>query len=66
MNFCKDCRHFLEIEPSIPICCHPDSPRDKVWGIHASCITLRESRYPGFKYPTCGPDGEWFEQKQEA
>ena len=65
MKFCKNCKYFVVIEPSIPICVHPKSQRDKVWGTHAPCIAMREHPYlMGIDH--CGPDAKWFESNDET
>lgn len=68
MKFCKECKYFeyVATELSIPLCIHPKSDRDKVWGVHAPCISMRERPYVGLNVDRCGPDAEWYEKNEEG
>lgn len=64
--FCIDCRHYIDAEnPDERAshqrlhCQHPKAIRDAVTGLGGLCYLIR------WNEASCGPDGEWFEAKQE-
>jgi|APCry1669189070_1035195.scaffolds.fasta_scaffold356387_1 hypothetical protein len=69
MEFCKDCKHFLQrevrvdydtnidFEKQVDRCNSPNLPLDPVWGIRYP-IRAKDCRLDGYY---CGKDAKWFE-----
>lgn len=65
--FCVDCRHCIDADNPDERsqmqhrlrCQNPKAIRDAVTGLGGPCHLIRWNEH------NCGPDGEWFEAKQE-
>lgn len=61
-RFCRDCKHFNGMSPYPPLCVHPDSYQDPVFGSHSTCSLMRSDSC--LITPRCGAEGRWFEPNE--
>lgn len=66
MKLCVDCKYSFRYDnpPSIVYCKHPNNGIDPVEGkVKSTLAVTGRAKQLFHSYPSCGPDGNWYEEK---
>lgn len=63
MKFCRDCKHFCNMPMTVPLCTHPSSYQEPVYGYRSTCMLMRSG--DALVSPVCGPEAQWFEEQPQ-